>query len=424
MEIVVPGRGGGGREQDDDCGDDDFADLLRSVLCHLLPSQDADADAATVAAAAAEAFHKEVTTKPHPHTVTGNLVVSCDNLHCQDPRCGTAVCPATSDAAAAVTVAVEVVAVAVAAEMDRAAVAAKEMHLRKILAAFPALATDVRTGARGKTALHHAAGSGCTAATQALLAAHADPNARDNVRATALHWAASKGHAGVVRCLLESGQANVRAFDEHDVTPLHCAASVGHAEIAELCLRFGAHADTVSQPGWMPLHSAARGGHLDVVTLLLNNGAPTHIPVCNTSEEHYPEEGKTPFDIAIIRRHGNQSSRSNHDGVVKALVAFRPMTLYWHHLRHRQCHAWGDEAVRALFGVFARMDRLQQAADDCPGSSGSPVCNSPVVAAAAAHSPLLAPWLPPELVRHILGFLRREDLGVWVGHLPSKASTP
>ena len=61
----------------------------------------------------------------------------------------------------------------------------------------------------------------------------ADPNQRGAEGEAALHWAADRGHAAVLRALLHHG-ADVNAADCDGLTPLHYAALAEQREAAEL----------------------------------------------------------------------------------------------------------------------------------------------------------------------------------------------
>ena len=58
---------------------------------------------------------------------------------------------------------------------------------------------------KGRTLLHAAAGSGNTAAVQALLSRSADPNARNKHGSTPLHIAVSNGHHELAKILVAAG---------------------------------------------------------------------------------------------------------------------------------------------------------------------------------------------------------------------------
>ena len=85
------------------------------------------------------------------------------------------------------------------------------------------------TDAMGRSCLWWACNLGQTALVQALLAAGAEPRARDRGGYTPLHVAAEEGHVSVVRLLLEDPRLDVVAeIAPSGVTPLGCAASGDH----------------------------------------------------------------------------------------------------------------------------------------------------------------------------------------------------
>ena len=73
----------------------------------------------------------------------------------------------------------------------------------KSLAAVLMLALSAHHAAA--TPLHDAAKAGNAAAISALLAAGADPNAKDKNGETPLHTAASRGHTAAISALLAAG---------------------------------------------------------------------------------------------------------------------------------------------------------------------------------------------------------------------------
>lgn len=109
-----------------------------------------------------------------------------------------------------------------------------------------------------KTALHH----GCdnenenVELIQALLDAGADKNKADTLGATPLALACNKGHAGIVKLLLERGAAVNRPGKGMDYTPLleACKATdaKASAEIIDLLLAKGASVDCCSERGDTP----------------------------------------------------------------------------------------------------------------------------------------------------------------------------
>lgn len=102
---------------------------------------------------------------------------------------------------------------------------------------------------RGTRILLEAVASADEGLVQALLDAGADPDAVDpEFGTTALHLAAHKGYAGVVRRLVHR-RADVNAADSHGLTPLMLAACGDHAEVADVLLRARANPKAVDTLG-------------------------------------------------------------------------------------------------------------------------------------------------------------------------------
>ena len=125
-------------------------------------------------------------------------------------------------------------------------------------------------GADGLTPLIRAAADGaCARVLRGLVAAKADLEARDKgeLRAPALWWAASQGHAGAVEELCRLG-AKIDAVGEagaFDSTPMFIAACEGQAEVVAALGRLGADANWATLDGRTPLSLAARNGRLGAV---------------------------------------------------------------------------------------------------------------------------------------------------------------
>ncbi len=93
------------------------------------------------------------------------------------------------------------------------------------------------------TALHEAARAGDLAAVTELLAAGADPNAREEGDNTyPMHWAAADGHLEIVTALADSGGDVIGAGDDHQLEVIGWATcwDTAHADVAEFLVRRGA----------------------------------------------------------------------------------------------------------------------------------------------------------------------------------------
>ncbi|MFY2763793.1 ankyrin repeat domain-containing protein [Arenimonas sp. MALMAid1274] len=160
---------------------------------------------------------------------------------------------------------------------------------------------------------------------EALLAAGADPNARDGRGHTALHCAATLGREGALRVLIRHGASPALAAPDGQ-TPLGLAlaadrrelshwlewrqwqlpgralqpadlpsaAMSGDAEAVLRLLELGLAVDGVDAQGCSALLRAAGGGHDVVVALLLERGADTALAA---------RTGATPLSAAISMRH-------------------------------------------------------------------------------------------------------------------------
>ncbi|XP_011263529.1 ankycorbin isoform X2 [Camponotus floridanus] len=142
---------------------------------------------------------------------------------------------------------------------------------------------------RGGSPLHYAAQCCGAAATaelavpkkiglkvlQTLLEFGADVNAKDEDGRQPILWAASAGSVEAVLALARAGgSAAAGTSDKDGLTALHCAASRGHARCVEALINLcGSHPDHVDDNGCSALHYAATLGHADATALILKLGA-------------------------------------------------------------------------------------------------------------------------------------------------------
>ena len=127
---------------------------------------------------------------------------------------------------------------------------------------------DVTATFWGATPLLDAATQGHAGMARLLLdAGGSDAEAKDSDGWTALHNAAFHGHNDTVRVFLDAG-ANVAAVCG-GATALHNAAAQGRVAIARTLLRAGADVDAPDAKGETPLHWSARNGRVEMGAMLL-----------------------------------------------------------------------------------------------------------------------------------------------------------
>ena len=136
------------------------------------------------------------------------------------------------------------------------------------LSADKALARSV--DAAGSSMLMHAAYAGTIEMMSVLIDAGADVNARNDRRATALHWATAD--AAKVRLLLLKG-ADVNAKTVDGRTPLHLAATLPQGTpVVEMLIEAGGEVNARSIIGVTPLFTGVNAG-IETTRLLLAKGA-------------------------------------------------------------------------------------------------------------------------------------------------------
>ncbi|KAJ5123218.1 hypothetical protein N7448_009315 [Penicillium atrosanguineum] len=87
-----------------------------------------------------------------------------------------------------------------------------------------------------------------------------------------LSCAASEGHEGIMRLLLDDGRLDPSEKDRYGRTPLHCAASGGHENLVRILLdRDDVDPDVKDMSTVTPLSDAAKCGHTGVMKLLLGS---------------------------------------------------------------------------------------------------------------------------------------------------------
>ena len=102
-----------------------------------------------------------------------------------------------------------------------------------------------------------------------------DTSQRNNAVSTALYFAASRGHADVVKLLLSRG-ADVNSMKD-STSCLQLAARIGHTDVVSALVSDGADVNVKDNGGISPLHEASCNGHIGVVMALLDNNAHVDI---------------------------------------------------------------------------------------------------------------------------------------------------
>jgi ankyrin repeat protein len=126
-----------------------------------------------------------------------------------------------------------------------------------------------------QTALRLAATNGHEGKAKLLLDQDADEAANDSdneYEETPLHQASANGHVNIVKLLLDQS-ADVNAADEYGKTALHQASANGHVNVVKLLLDQSVDINAADEYGRTPLYQASNNGHLDIIRLLLDRGA-------------------------------------------------------------------------------------------------------------------------------------------------------
>ncbi|MCY4207162.1 MAG: ankyrin repeat domain-containing protein, partial [Roseovarius sp.] len=115
---------------------------------------------------------------------------------------------------------------------------------------------------------------GTLGAVRALIAAGADPNARNNDEETPLHGATWAGNIDVIEALLDAG-ADVNASQPYWGTPLHYAIQFSEikTEVVLILIAAGADIEAENEIGQTPLMLAKQlNAPTEIIKILLEAG--------------------------------------------------------------------------------------------------------------------------------------------------------
>jgi ankyrin repeat protein len=143
---------------------------------------------------------------------------------------------------------------------------------------------------------------------EALIAKGAKPDEKGSTGRTPLRLAASQGHVEIAELLISKG-ANVNALDDARDTPLIAAVAQGRLEIAELLISKGADVNAFDGARATALIAAVRKNRTDMAAMLISKGAQV---------DALDARGKTPLTLAaendqkdmveLLKKHGGNAT--------------------------------------------------------------------------------------------------------------------
>eukprot|EP01068_Selenidium_serpulae_P015075 Selendium_serpulae@DN6176_c0_g2_i4.p1 len=142
----------------------------------------------------------------------------------------------------------------------------------------------------GWTPLHCAAAAGSLRCVEHLLDHGGNVSLKtESNQCQPLHYAASKGHLEVVKCLA-AAKADINNRDRTGLTPLARAVSTGKLTVVKFLIELGAEMTEDKVAKDTPLHIAVNNQHLEIAEALLTARAEL-ATIPNAA-------GRTPFDEA------------------------------------------------------------------------------------------------------------------------------
>ncbi|RLU16886.1 hypothetical protein DMN91_010955 [Ooceraea biroi] len=140
---------------------------------------------------------------------------------------------------------------------------------------------------------------------------------------TALHCAASRGHAGCVEALVNLCGSQPDHVDDNGCSALHYAATLGHADATALVLKLGADPNRQDRKGRTPALCAAAKGQLETLKILTQHGGSLHVrTVRGTGIGHEAvASGRIELMKWLAKRRPSTLDVATHDGKTPLHVA-------------------------------------------------------------------------------------------------------
>ena len=130
------------------------------------------------------------------------------------------------------------------------------------------------------------------------------PGPKKQPKAQNIWVAAMEGNLPVLKAYLSGDRNLLNGRNESGLTPLHLAAWKGHADVVKFLLDQGADPNVVENSGDTPLHYAASWGFVDCARLLLSRGAEVNMRNRDGQTPLSRVSAPKPEIVELLRRHG------------------------------------------------------------------------------------------------------------------------